>query len=77
MTWQKLFNIPLFLPILAFFVPAPASILFAIFPNYWAFNGFQALIEGANFGTYLLTGIVYSIILLVLIVRRFTQTHFQ
>jgi fluoroquinolone transport system permease protein len=77
MTWQKLFNIPLFLPILALFVPASVSALFAIFPNYWAFNGFQALIERDAFEIYLLIDFAYSILLLTLMIKRFIRTHFQ
>jgi len=77
MTWQKLFNIPLFLPVLAFFVPASFFALFAIFPTFWAYQGFNFLIEGGNFGAYMLIGFAHSILLLVLMVKRFTKNHFK
>lgn len=77
MTWQKLFNMPLFLPILAFFVPAPFSALFAIFPTYWAYLGFSLLIDGGAFWVYLLIGFAYSALLLVLMIGRFTGSHFK
>lgn len=77
MTWQKLFNIPLFLPVLAFYVPAPVSFFFAVFPTFWAYQGFDLLIEGGNFWVYMLIGFAYSILLLVLILKKFTESHFK
>jgi fluoroquinolone transport system permease protein len=76
MTWQKLFNLPLFLPIAAFFMAAPVSLLFAIFPTYWMYQGFSALIEGRPSSGFLLAGFVYSLVLIGLMVRRFTRSHF-
>ena len=77
MTWQKLFNIPLFLPVLAFFVPVSFSLIFAIFPTFWAYQGFNFLIKGGNFWFYMLIGFVHSILLIVLMVKRFTRKHFN
>lgn len=77
MTWQKLFNVPLFLPILAFYVPAPLSFLFAFFPTYWAYSGLDALIGEQNSWGYLIVGLAYSGILLVSLINRFTQNHFR
>ena len=77
MTWQKLCNIPLFLPILAFFVPASFSFFFAISPTFWAYQGFNSLIKGGNFWVYILTGIAHSIALLVLMIKKFTKSHFK
>ena len=77
MTWQKLFNIPLFLPVLAFYVPVSFSVLFAIFPTFWAYQGLNSLIEGGNFWIYMLTGFAQSILLIVLMIKSFTKTHFK
>jgi len=77
MTWQKLFNLPLFLPVLAFFVPASFSLVFAIFPTYWAYQAFNSLINGGNFWFYLLIGFAHSILLLVLMIKRFIRSHFK
>jgi fluoroquinolone transport system permease protein len=76
MTWQKLFNIPLFLPVLAFFVPASFSVLFAVFPTYWAYRGFDLLIRGEDFLFYFLIGFGHSILLLVLLIKKFSKNHF-
>lgn len=77
MTWQKLFNIPLYLPILAFFVPASFSLIFAVFPTFWAYQGFNFLINGGNSAVYMLIGFAHSILLLVWLIKRFTRSHFK
>ncbi|NNF00554.1 MAG: hypothetical protein HKN25_16165 [Pyrinomonadaceae bacterium] len=77
MTWQKLFNLPTSLPLLAFFVPASYSFLFAIFPTHWAYQGFKRLISGESFALYLLFGFVYTVFLISLIAKRFSKSHFQ
>jgi fluoroquinolone transport system permease protein len=77
MTWQKLFNLPLMVPIASFFVPASLSFLFAIFPTYWAYQGFSFLINGGNFWLYMLIGTVYSLALGVLMIANFTSRHFK
>jgi len=77
MTWQKLFNLPLFLPILAFYVPASFSLFFAIFPTFWAYQGFNSLINGGTFGIYLFLGFAHSIFLIVFLIKRFTGSHFK
>ncbi len=77
MTWQKLFNLPLFLPVLAFFVPASFSFVFAIFPPFWAYQGLNSLIEGGNFAVYMLTGFAHSILLLALMIKRFSGSHYK
>lgn len=75
MTWQKLFNLPLFLPILAFY--APFTIPFAIFPAFWAYQGLNMLINGGNFWLYALIGFAHIILLLLLMIKRFTKSHFK
>ncbi len=77
MTWQKLFNLPLFLPILAFFVPVSFFIIFAIFPTFWAYQGFNSLIKGGNFWFHMSIGFAYSISLIALMIKRFTRSHFK
>jgi len=77
MTWQKLFNLPLALPVLAFYLPTSFSFLFIIFPTFWAFQGLDSLIKGGNFWLYMLIGFAYSILLIVLMIKRFIRSHFQ
>ena len=77
MTWQKLFNLPLIVPVASLFVPAPFSFLFAILPTYWAYQGFSFLLNGGYFWLYMLVGSVYSLALVVLMIRKFTARHFK
>lgn len=77
MTWQKLFNLPIFIPILAFYVPASFSFVFAIFPTFWAYQGFDSLIKGENVWLYILIGFVHSLLLVIYLIRRFTKIHFR
>lgn len=76
MTWQKLFNIPISLPLLAFFVPATFSFLFAIFPTFWAYRGFSNNISGESFALYFVIGFFYSLFLIGLLARKFSKSHF-
>jgi len=77
MTWQKLFNLPLLLPILAFFIPASFSLVFAIFPTFWMYQGFNSLIKGGNFSLFMIIGFTHSILLIVLMIKKFTRSHFK
>jgi fluoroquinolone transport system permease protein len=77
MTWQKLFNIPLFLPVLAFFVPAAYSFFFAIFPTYWAYQGLHLLIKGQSSALHLSIGFAESVLLLAYLIDRFIKSHFR
>lgn len=77
MTWQKLFSIPLYLPILAFFVPTFVSTILAIFPTFWTYQGFDSLIKGGNFLIYILIGFAHSILLLAWMVKKFNTIHFR
>ncbi len=76
MTWQKIFNLPLVLPILTFYVPALFSLLLALFPTFWAYRGLDSLINTGNFWLYMILGFSHSIFFLVLMIKRFTKDHF-
>jgi hypothetical protein len=77
MTWQKLFNAPVNLPIIAFLVPTSLSWLFAIFPTYWAFLGFDEIISGNGLTIFLWIGFIYNLILIYLLTQKFSRIHFQ
>ncbi len=78
MTWQKLFNMPLFLPVLSFFAPGVFSFLFAIFPAFWAYQALNLLIEQkGRFWIYLSIGFIYNSFLIVLMIKKFTRSHFK
>jgi fluoroquinolone transport system permease protein len=77
MTWQKLFNIPVTLPVLAFFVPASFSFFFAILPTHWAYQGFNNLIKGESYVFYLFIGFIFNFLLIGTMAQRFSKSHFQ
>lgn len=77
MTWQKLFNILIVLPVLAFFVPPSISLIFAFSPIYWAYQELQSVINGQNFGVYLLIGFVHTILVIAFFIKKFTVNHFK
>lgn len=77
MTWQKLFNLPTSLPLLAFFVPASFSFFFSFLPTHWAYQGFDQMIANESSSLYLLVGFAYSILLIVLFARKFSNSHFR
>lgn len=77
MTWQKLFNIPIMLPVLAFFVPATFSFVFGFLPTHWSYQGFNNLVNGENYFLHLLAGYVLSGLLIVFLARKFSQNHFE
>lgn len=77
MTWQKIFNLPIVLPIAAFYLPASFSFLFMIFPTFWAFQGLYSLINTGNFWLFMLIGFAQSILLIALMIKRFTRDHFK
>jgi hypothetical protein len=77
MTWQKIFNLPLVLPILSIFVSAPLAFIFAVFPTFWAYQGLNSLINAGTFWPYILFGFAHSILFLALMIRKFKDGHFR
>lgn len=77
MTWQKLFTIPLYLPIFAFFVPASLSFLFGILPSFWAYQSLDILFKSGNAFVYLIAGFAISFLFLYLLVKKFISKHYQ
>lgn len=77
MTWQKLFNLPTSLPLLAFFVPPSYFFIFGFLPTHWAYQGFENLIIGNVFIIYFLIGYIYSLLIIGLMARNFSKVHFR
>ncbi len=77
MTWQKLFNTPLYLPILSFFVPASISFIFVIFPTYWVYHSLDLIIKGGGIWLYAIAGLIHNVLVITLMVRRFIRGHFK
>lgn len=76
MTWFKLINLLVSLPLASFFIPKYAS-LFGVLPSYWAFQSLHFMIEGLEPTWTLATGFTFTLLLLVVLVKRFTKVHFR
>lgn len=77
MTWAKVINLALIIPVAAFFVPEQLSGLFALLPPYWAFRAMADHLFGHTFWFSLLVGFVPLLALLGWAVRRIEREHFR
>ena len=74
-TWQKLSNTPIMLPLLALIIPS-YWYLFAISPTYWGYVAFEGMIDGDAFYLNISVGFAFSIALLIWLTKRFSKIHF-
>jgi fluoroquinolone transport system permease protein len=64
----------LMLPVLAFFVPGKAQLLFGVLPTYWPIKVYWLL--EANQGdpwSFILVGLLYQLVLIGILLRRFSR----
>lgn len=64
-----LFGIPLF----AWWVGSPAQILFGLLPTYWPAKAFWLAANGAPYWPYIVGGLAYNGVLVLLLLRRFQR----
>lgn len=76
MTWFKLINLLVTIPLVAFFVEKVTN-LFSIIPSHWAFQALDRMVNGENPYLYLSIGFVYSILILIILIRLFARRHFD
>jgi fluoroquinolone transport system permease protein len=76
LTWFKIVNLFVILPLAAFFIPRYNEV-FGILPTHWAFQALDAIVSGGNVLILLLVGFMYVSILLVFSIWTFTRVHFQ
>jgi len=75
MTWFKLVNLLVIIPLAAFFIPDYA-VLFGIIPTHWAFQMLGEMVAGENWIVGFCFGLGFAVVLLVLGIRRFAKVHF-
>jgi fluoroquinolone transport system permease protein len=63
-------------PLAAYFVPTNWQLFFGLLPTYWPAKTFWVAGEGGNFWPYALGGLIYSVLLLPLLLRRFRRKVF-
>ncbi|MBE2197292.1 MAG: hypothetical protein IAE79_01700 [Anaerolinea sp.] len=70
---MKGLGIFLVVPLAAWFVPMPWQLLLGLLPTYWPVKVFWLLLAGQNYGGFMVVGLIYQSILVVLLFRRFRQ----
>jgi fluoroquinolone transport system permease protein len=63
-------------PLAAYFVPSDWQLCFGVLPTYWPTKTFWVAGEGGDFWPYALAGLIYSLLLLTLLLRRFRAKVF-
>lgn len=63
-------------PLAAYFVPSEWQLCFGLLPTYWPAKTFWVAGEGGNFWPYALAGLIYSVLLLPWLLRRFGKNVF-
>ncbi len=63
-------------PLAAYFVPTDWQLFFGLLPTYWPAKTFWVAGEGGNFWPYALAGLIYSVLLLPSLLRRFRRKVF-
>jgi fluoroquinolone transport system permease protein len=76
LTWYKLFNLLVVIPLVAFFAPSGYSNLFGVIPTHWIFQSMNDMIIGEQIILNTSIGFVLTIVLLTFLVRRFSKNHF-
>lgn len=76
MTWFKLMNLLVSVPLVGFFIPCCAW-AFAIIPTYWVFETLNHMVLGEMVLIPVIIGFVVSIGLLYLLIWRFSKSHFS
>ena len=70
---MKLMNAVQILPVVAYFVPLPAQLLFGIVPAYWPMKMVWLAADGRPYGVYLVAGLVVNVAAVGLLLRRFDR----
>lgn len=76
MTWFKLMNLLVSVPLVGFFIPCCAW-AFAIIPTYWVFETLNRMALGEVILMPISIGLTCSIGLLYLLIWRFSKSHFS
>ncbi|NPD44084.1 MULTISPECIES: hypothetical protein [unclassified Lentimicrobium] len=76
MTWFKLMNLLVSIPLVGFFIPCCAW-AFAIIPTYWVFETLNSMALGEMILMPIIIGFGLSIGLLYLLIWRFSKSHFS
>ncbi|MEM1138161.1 MAG: hypothetical protein AAGI07_20200 [Bacteroidota bacterium] len=76
MTWIKIINLLMIIPVVSYFLPENFSLFFGVFPSYWIFEALNQIIVEKAFIGFLVLGTIYLIVLLFITIRKFSKMHF-
>lgn len=76
MTWFKLMNLLVSVPLAAFFIPC-CSWAFGMIPTYWVFKTLELMTLGESIITSVSIGFIFSLSLIYLLIWRFAKSHFS
>lgn len=76
MTWFKLMNLLVSVPLVAFFISS-CSWAFSIIPTYWVFKTLELMTLGESIIMSISIAFIFSISLLYLLIWRFSKSHFS
>lgn len=76
LTWFKIINLFVNLPLLAFFFPASKPIL-GILPTFWPFQLLYQSSLDLNVGLSAIMGFAFCSTIILFLTRRFTQLHYH
>jgi fluoroquinolone transport system permease protein len=63
-------------PLAAYFMDSTPQLLLGMVPTYWSVKAVWVAGEGGNFWPYIVVGLVYNLLLLILLLRRFETKVF-
>ncbi len=63
-------------PLAAFFMDSSWQLLLGVLPTYWPAKAFWVAGEGGNFWPYILVGLIYNLLLLIVLLCRFETRVF-
>ncbi len=75
LTWFKIMNALLNIPILVFFVPLWKH-TFGFIPSHWIFQSLDQIFNGSSGSLLAVIGFIYCIVIIVLLDIRFSKVHF-
>lgn len=64
-------------PFAAWFIAEPWQFLLGLFPTYWPVKAFWVMLDGGNWGWFLLAGVVVSFVWIGVLLRRFERVAFR
>lgn len=76
MTWYKLANLLISVPLAAYFIDK-YTLLFGIIPSHWAFQILHNMVNGISVILPLLIGFGFILLALSFLINRFIKVHFR